>query len=96
MRRIISVFSAAALTLALLVTVALAGVTEKKLRVDGMTCGGCSASVEHALKKVDGVMEAKANHGSEGTVWVKYDDEKVELSKIKQVIADAGFEVVDK
>lgn len=96
MRRIISVFSAAALTLTLLIAVALAGVTEKKLRVDGMTCGGCSASVEQALKKVNGVTDVKANYGSEGTVWVKYDDEKVELSKIKQVITDVGFEVVDK
>jgi copper chaperone len=61
-----------------------------------MTCGGCSASIEHALKKVDGVVEVKAKFGPEGTVWVKYDDAKVDLPRIKQVITDTGFEVVDK
>lgn len=69
---------------------------EKTLRVNGMTCGGCSASIEHALKNVDGVVAVKAKHGKEGTVWVKYDGTKVELEKIKQVIRDVGFEVVDQ
>jgi copper chaperone len=78
------------------VVVVFAAITEKTLRVNGMTCGGCSASVEQALKKVDGVVEVKAKYGPEGTVWVKYDDKKVELAKIKQVITDTGFEVVGK
>jgi copper chaperone CopZ len=96
MTRILSIFSAAVLTLALLTVVAFAGIVEKTLRVDGMTCDGCSSSVEHALKKVDGVVEAEAKHGSKGTVRVKFDDQKVGLAKIKQVINDTGFKVVDK
>jgi copper chaperone CopZ len=96
MTRILSIFSAAVLTLTLLTVVAFAGITEKTLRVDGMTCDGCSSSVEHALKKVDGVVEAEAKYGTKGTVRVKYDDQKVGLAKIKQVINDTGFKVVDK
>lgn len=96
MTRIFSVFSAVVLTLALLTVVAFAGITEKTLRVNGMTCDGCSSSVEHALKKVDGVVEAEARHGAKGTVRVKYDDQKIGLAKIKQVINDTGFKVVDK
>lgn len=96
MTRILSIFSAAVLTLTLLTVVAFAAITEKTLRVDGMTCGGCSSSVEQALKKVEGVVEVEATHGAKGTVRVKYDDQKVGLAKIKQVINDTGFKVVDK
>jgi copper chaperone CopZ len=96
MTRIFSVFSTTLLTLTLLTVVALAGITEKTLRVNGMTCDGCSSSVEQALKKVEGVVEVTATHGSKGTVRVKYDDQKVGLAKIKQVINDTGFKVVDK
>lgn len=96
MTKIFSVFSTIVLTLALLTVVAFAGITEKTLRVDGMTCDGCSSSVEHALKKLEGVVEAEATHGSKGTVRVKFDDQKVGLAEIKQVINDTGFKVVDK
>ena len=96
MTKILSALSAAVLTLGLLVTLAFAGVVEKTLRVNGMTCGSCSASVEQALKKVDGVADVKAKWGPKGTVWVKYDEQKADLAKIKQVITDTGFEVVDK
>jgi copper chaperone CopZ len=84
------------LVFALLIGVACAKVVTKTLRVNGMTCGGCSASVERALKKVDGVLDAKAKYGPKGTVWVKYDDKKIDLAKIKKIIEDAGFEVVDR
>ena len=96
MTRIISMFTAVVLSLTLLTIVAFAGITEKTLRVDGMTCDGCSSSVEHALKKVEGVVEAEAKHGSKGTVRVKFDDQRVGQAKIKQVINDTGFKVVDK
>jgi copper chaperone CopZ len=96
MTRIFSVFSTTILTLTLLTVVALAGITEKTLRVNGMTCDGCSSSVEQALKKVEGVVEVEATYGCKGTVRVKYDDQKVGLAKIKQAINDTGFKVGDK
>ena len=35
---------------------------EKKYKVGGMACGGCSASVERALKALPGVENAKVDH----------------------------------
>ncbi|MCI0350503.1 MAG: cation transporter [Acidobacteriales bacterium] len=96
MTKIFSVFSAVFLTLALSAVAAFAAINEKTLRVDGMTCGGCSSSVEQAIKKLDGVVEVEAKPDPKGTVRVKYDDQKVGLAKIKQVINDTGFKVVDK
>ena len=36
-----------------------------ELGVTGMTCAACSARVERALKKVDGVLEANVNLATE-------------------------------
>lgn len=96
MTKRISIIAGAMLAFALLGATVPAAVTEKTLRVDGMTCAGCSASVEHALKKVDGVIDVKAAPGPKGTFRIKFDDEKVGLEKIKKVIDDAGFHVVEK
>ena len=59
MKRIFSLVSTVVLALSLFVVAAFAAIAEKTLRVNGMTCGGCSASVEQALKKVDGVADVK-------------------------------------
>jgi len=96
MKRVLSIFGALVLTLTLLAAMVNAAITEKTLRVDGMTCAHCSLSVEHALKKVDGVVQVKVKDGPRGTVWVKYDDQKVDLAKIRKVITDTGFQPVDK
>jgi copper chaperone len=96
MKRLLSRFNAVVLTLTLLSVTGFGAITEKTLRVEGLTCRGCSVSVEHALMKIDGVLKVKAKDGPKGTVWVKYDDQKVDLSKIRQVIADTGFQTVDK
>ena len=96
LKRILSLLRTVVLTLTLFAVAAFAAITEKTLRVNGMTCGSCSASVEQALKKIDGVADVKAKWEPEGTVWVKFEDKKVDLAKIKQVITDTGFEVVDK
>ena len=35
---------------------------EKVIKVEGMNCGHCEARVNEALKKIDGVSDAVANH----------------------------------
>lgn len=60
------------------------------IKVEGMTCGGCAASLEQALKKTPGVEDAKVSY-EKGEAWVKYDDQKVTLAKLREVIKDTGF-----
>ena len=95
MRRLLAACGVLVLTLSVLTVTGFAAITEKTLRVDGMTCGGCAKSVEHALKKVDGVLRVKAKDGPRGTVWIEYDDQKVDLTKIRQVITDTGFQPIN-
>ncbi|MEW6211091.1 MAG: cation transporter [Acidobacteriota bacterium] len=60
------------------------------IEVEGMTCGGCAYSIEKALKGTQGVEDAKVNY-EKGEAWIKYDDEKVTLAKLREVINSTGF-----
>lgn len=78
--------------LALTFTVGIASAKTRTvtLRVKGMTCGGCATSVESALKSTDGVEGAKVSY-KRGTAIVKYDDQKVTVAKLREVVNNTGF-----
>ena len=63
-----------------------------KVRVDGMTCGGCVKSVQKALNAHDGVTEAVADLDKK-SVDVNFDPAKIQEAGIKAAIEDAGFDV---
>ena len=65
---------------------------EKTLDVQGMSCGHCKASVEGALKKLDGVKEAEANVTT-GKVDVSFDEAKVNEQALKEAIEEQGYDV---
>ena len=60
------------------------------IRVKGMTCGGCATSVEKALKATEGVMDARVSF-ERGKAIIKYDDQKVTVEKLREVINSTGF-----
>jgi copper chaperone len=78
------------LTLIVTVGIALAKTRSVTLRVKGMTCRGCATSVASALKSTDGVEDAQVSY-KRGTAIVKYDDEKVTVAKLREVITNTGF-----
>lgn len=62
------------------------------LKVKGMMCGHCSASIDKALNALDGV-KAQADH-VKGQVELELADDSM-LDKIKSAIRDLDFEVVE-
>ncbi len=66
-----------------------------KLKISGMHCGSCAASIERMLKKMDGVNEALVNYATE-SADVKYESNVVELQTINLAIEKLGFHVVGK
>jgi copper chaperone len=66
--------------------------TTKTLDVKGMSCGHCKMTVEGALKKLDGVSAAQVNLEA-GKVDVIFDESKVTVDKMKEVIEDQGYDV---
>jgi copper chaperone len=62
------------------------------LKVEGMSCGHCVASVQKALSQV-GVNKVNVNLEKK-TVQVEYDDTSVSLKVIKEAIEEQGYDVV--
>jgi copper chaperone len=62
------------------------------LKVNGMSCGGCVASVTRVLRALPGVGEV-AVVLEPGTATVTYDPQSMGLPAIKRAVEDAGYEV---
>jgi sulfite exporter TauE/SafE/copper chaperone CopZ len=63
-----------------------------QINIKGMSCGGCESVLEEALTEVIGVIEVKADY-SEAKCSVDYDENRVSLEDIYQVIEGKGYQV---
>jgi copper chaperone CopZ len=63
------------------------------LRITGMTCGGCSSKVTHALKAVSGVREVKVEL-SAGEATMQYDERLASATQLKSAVTSAGYRVM--
>lgn len=64
-----------------------------RIKVEGMHCKGCSASVTKALKATAGVERAEVSFET-GEAVIQYDDQKVTVAKLREVINSTGFKAV--
>ncbi|MHB9292584.1 heavy metal translocating P-type ATPase [Hollandina sp. SP2] len=62
--------------------------------IGGMTCAACSARVEKALNKLDGVESAAVNLATEKATVV-YNPGVIRMSALKEAIEKAGYQVRD-
>ncbi len=69
--------------------------TETHFGVRGMTCANCSARVERALKRTEGVFEANVNLATERAT-VRYDPAAVGVAALHQTVEDAGYAVLEE
>ncbi|MDP9729435.1 heavy-metal-associated domain-containing protein [Alicyclobacillus tolerans] len=61
------------------------------ISVIGMTCGGCVNAVTKALKSVDGVLDVQVELEA-GQATVQFDESKTDISMLKEVIEEAGYD----
>ena len=71
--------------------------SEKELRIGikGMHCAGCALTIEKSLSAVEGINFAKVNLPDEKAI-VKFNPDKVDIKKIKEVIKRSGYDVYEK
>lgn len=67
-------------------------IKKEKIKVYDMTCSSCENRVEKALKKLEGIVNAKASHSKE-QVLVEYDIELCNINMIKENIKSSGYSV---
>ena len=62
------------------------------LKVTGMTCGGCTSNVTHALKAITGVGNVTVSL-SAGEATVQYDERLTSPDQLKSAVKGAGYGV---
>jgi len=61
------------------------------LKIGGMTCANCVKTIEKALKKLDGIIDATVNLSAE-KAYVTYNSNIVTISEMKKAIEAAGYQ----
>lgn len=65
----------------------------KKVNIEGMQCNHCKMSVEKALNSIEGIEKVEVDlEGKKATIETS---KEIENTKIKEVIEEAGFEVIE-
>ena len=93
--RITKLVLGAVLVLSVGVITAAAFTKTVTIKVEGMKCAKCSASVSKALKATEGVQEAQVS-SEKGEAVIKYDDAKLDEAKLREVINSTGFKAVEQ
>ena len=70
-------------------------VAETELSVTGMTCAACSARVERALGRVDGVLAASVNLATERAT-LRYLPDVAPPSRLIEAVREAGYDVLEQ
>jgi copper chaperone CopZ len=95
LNRITSLVVGLVMVLALGVMTAAAFTKTVTIKVDGMKCAKCSASVSKALKATEGVESAEVS-SEKGEAVIKYDDQKLTEAKLREVINSTGFKAAEE
>lgn len=61
-----------------------------KFSISGMSCSACSAGIERAICRLDGVEKAEVSLMGE-TMVVEYDEDKLTKEKLIQTVIDLGY-----
>jgi P-type Cu+ transporter len=64
------------------------------LNIGGMDCASCAQNISRNLKHQTGVISADVNYAN-GKAYVEYDEAKIDLKKIKEIIKKTGYKVLD-
>ncbi|OGF27927.1 copper-translocating P-type ATPase [Candidatus Falkowbacteria bacterium RIFOXYB2_FULL_47_14] len=64
------------------------------LKISGMHCASCAANITINLKKSAGIESAEVNFTA-GKATVEFDETMIDPEKIKKIIKDTGYEIVE-
>jgi len=69
-------------------------ITEKELKIGGMTCVSCENRIESQLNQTIGIKKATVSY-SNGTAQISYDSNIITMKDIVQIIEEVGYEVIE-
>ena len=65
---------------------------KETMSIIGMTCTTCAHTIENAVRKLDGIMQANVNFASE-TLLVEYNEKIINHDDISAAVISAGYKV---
>jgi copper chaperone CopZ len=65
---------------------------EANLKIEGMTCDHCEASIQKGVAALAGIDSISANH-EDSTGFVRFDSTKTNLKEISEAIVQRGYKV---
>lgn len=71
------------------------GMQKAIINVVGMHCASCVATIEDALKKSPGVLDAKVNFSTE-QAFISYDPTKISIQQLQRIIENAGYKTIEE
>lgn len=74
---------------------AISDVSNKTMKIEGMTCAACAKAVERATRKLDGVTDANVNYATEKLV-INYEPSKLKVIDIKKAVEKAGYKAIEE
>lgn len=90
--------TASLLIIAVILTVGMATVSAATrtvtIRVEGMHCQNCAASLEKKLKATAGVQAVRVSFEKK-EAWVKFDDRRISVAQIREVINSTGYKAAE-
>ena len=64
---------------------------KQKIKINGMSCDHCVGRVEKAVSELDGVEKIKVKL-KDAEAKIKFDETKIPLDKVLEVITDLGYD----
>lgn len=66
-----------------------------KLNIEGMVCNGCQETINHSVKKIEGVLKVNTSH-KEGRSIIEFDTTRTDSESIKEVILSKGYVIKEE
>ena len=90
--------TASLLIIAVILSVGIATVSAASrtvtIRIEGMHCQNCAASLEKKLKATAGVQAVRVSFEKK-EAWVKFDDRTISVAQIREVINSTGYKAAE-
>lgn len=64
------------------------------IKLSGLHCSSCGISIDNALEENEAVSEASTSY-AKAESKISFDPTRIDLAKLKQIINEAGYQVVD-
>ena len=66
-----------------------------ELKIKTIACVGCENALINAFKGVEGINKVIPSHKTQ-TIMIDFDETKINLNQIKEIIKKTGKEVIDE